>query len=347
MTTLVLSGLLLFPFVCAFVLTAWLRRYALARRMIDIPNARSSHTVPTPRGGGAAIVIAFFAALMLLMSMERSIGEAAPPDPALLWALLGGGGLVAVVGFIDDHGHVAARWRLLAHFAAACLVAGLARNPLAGLLPFPELFALPVITAVFFLVWMVNLYNFMDGIDGLASIEALCVFGGGAALLGFDHGVEALPPLLLAAAVGGFLCWNWPRARIFMGDACSGFLGLALGVFALFTPAGNHGFWSWMILAGVFICDASFTLVRRAFNGEKVHQAHRSHAYQRAAQRWGHFPVTLAAAAINIGWLFPLAALAWTDTISPVLALFIAYAPLVALAGWLRAGQREMSPTPI
>ncbi|MDR2689777.1 MAG: glycosyltransferase family 4 protein [Azoarcus sp.] len=338
MTDLALPVLLAVPLVLSFVLTALLRRYALARRMIDIPTSRSSHTQPTPRGGGAAIVAGFFVALWL-----------ADETSSLSWALAGGGGLVALIGFIDDHQHVAVRWRLLIHFAAAGVVAWLAPpfSAPAFLPAFPGLASLLLVAGVFFLVWMVNLYNFMDGIDGLASIEALCVLGCGAALLGLDHGADALPPLLLAAAVAGFLFWNWPRARIFMGDACSGFLGMAIGVFALFPPAGRGVFWIWMILAGVFICDASLTLARRAINGERIHEAHRQHAYQHAARRWGHFPVTLAVAVIDLCWLFPLAALAWFGKVPPVAALLVAYAPLVVLAYRFRAGQREVSSTSI
>ncbi len=221
----------LIPGVAALslLLTAALRRYALARSIIDIPNARSSHSVPTPRGGGVAIVLAFLLALPFLALTELV------PVPVLL-ALGGAGVLVAIVGFMDDHGHIAARWRLLGHFTAA----GWALFWLGGLPAF-NVFGMTVdlswaghVLAAVYLVWMLNLYNFMDGIDGIASIEAMCACLG-ACLLYWLAGYEGMVwlPLLLAMAVAGFLFWNFPPARIFMGDAGSGFLGVVLGVLSL------------------------------------------------------------------------------------------------------------------
>ncbi|MBA4287968.1 MAG: glycosyl transferase, partial [Pseudomonas sp.] len=248
----------------ALFLTGALRRYALARSLIDIPNARSSHSVPTPRGGGVAIVVSFLLALPLLAGMDLIAWPMA-------WALLGAGAGIAVLGFLDDHGHIAARWRLLGHFAAAIW----ALFWLDGLPPL-VMFSFAVdlgwfghALAAVYLVWLLNLYNFMDGIDGIASVEAICVCLGGAllyGLLGFagsTQPTEFVVLLLLAAAVAGFLFWNFPPARIFMGDAGSGFLGITLGVLSLqaawFAP---QLLWSWLILLGVFIVDATFTLLR-------------------------------------------------------------------------------------
>lgn len=153
----------------SLILTALLRRYALARSIVDIPNARSSHSIPTPRGGGVAIVLAFLLVLPFL-------GWAQLVSLPVLVAIGGAGALVAVVGFMDDHGHIAARWRLLGHFCAAAW----ALIWLGGLPPL-TLFGMGVdlgwfgyILAAFYLVWMLNLYNFMDGIDGIASVEAIC-----------------------------------------------------------------------------------------------------------------------------------------------------------------------------
>jgi Fuc2NAc and GlcNAc transferase len=186
----------------------------------------------------------------------------------------------------------------------------------------------------------------MDGIDGLASLEALFVCGAGAVLFAMNgYAGDAIAPVFLAAAIAGFLFWNWPRARIFMGDACSGFLGLAIGSFAVFSPMWSKPFWAWVVLAAVFICDASFTLARRALGGERVYEAHRDHAYQHAAQRWGHLRVTLAVSAINVCWLWPLAAAIWTDRLPPLIAAPLAYAPLLALALWQRAGVRGVRET--
>ncbi|MFK0087793.1 glycosyltransferase family 4 protein [Pseudomonas sp. NPDC090755] len=331
----------LFPIVLlvSLLLTGALRRYALAKSIIDIPNARSSHSVPTPRGGGVAIVIAFLLAIATLMVVR---GE----DLSVLIALAGAGAMIAILGFMDDHGHIAARWRLLGHFIASAWVLGWL-----GGLPALEVFGLTLdlgwfgaILAAVYLVWLLNLYNFMDGIDGIASVEAItaCL---GACLLYWVGGVAhlAILPFLLAVAVAGFLFWNFPPARIFMGDAGSGFLGIMLGALSLQAAwASSQLFWCWLILLGVFIVDATFTLLRRLSRGDKVYEAHRSHAYQFASRQHGrHLPVTLAVAALNLFWLLPVALSVMLLGVDGVLALIIAYVPLVVLAVRYRAGQLE------
>lgn len=332
-------ALLLLAGVSSALLTGLVRRYALARSILDIPNARSSHTAPTPRGGGVAIVLATLVAYCLL-AVEGEL------DRPVLWALLGSGGFVALIGFLDDHGHVAASWRLFAHFAAAIW----ALVWLGGAPPLPlfgseiELGWFGAALAAVFLVWLLNLYNFMDGIDGIASVEAISV-GIGGALLYLLAGKPslAMAPLALAAATGGFLLWNFPPARIFMGDAGSGFLGIVLGVLSLQAAwQAPQLLWSWMILLGVFVVDATFTLLRRLLRGEKVYQAHRSHAYQRASRRFGrHLPVTLAVAAIDLLWLLPIALQVGAGALDGLAGVAIAYSPLIVLALQFRAGAAE------
>ena len=335
-----------FPVVTgvAFFLTGALRRYALARSLMDIPNARSSHSVPTPRGGGVAIVVSFLLALPLLAGTGLVTWS-------LAWALLGAGAGIAVLGFLDDHGHIAARWRLLGHFAAATWA-------LFWLGGFPPvvMFSFTVdlgwfghVLAAVYLVWLLNLYNFMDGIDGIASVEAICVCLGGALLYGFlgisgsTQPTEFVAPLLLAAAVAGFLFWNFPPARIFMGDAGSGFLGITLGILSLQAAwLVPQLFWSWLILLGVFIVDATFTLLRRLLRGDKVYEAHRSHAYQYASRLIGrHLPVTLAVVCLNLLWLLPIALWVGVGGLGGGAGVLIAYAPLVGLAVKFRAGELE------
>src|SRR5450830_1722451 len=248
-------------------LTALLRQYALRRSIIDVPNARSSHTVPTPRGGGVAIVVVFAAALVLMVWLEL-IGR----DESL--ALLGSGLLVAVIGFMDDHGHIAARWRLLGHFSAAVWalfwLGGIPPLTIMGVVF--DMGWIGVLLSLFYLVWMLNLYNFMDGIDGLASVEAIAVCLSASLIYWIaGHTILAIAPMVLAMAVLGFLVWNFPPAKIFMGDAGSGFLGIVLAVMSLYAAWTNPLFlWAWLILLGVFIVDASFTLIRRLLRGDKV-----------------------------------------------------------------------------
>ncbi|BBP60718.1 glycosyltransferase family 4 protein [Pseudomonas sp. St316] len=325
--------------MASLLMTAGLRRYALARSIIDIPNARSSHSIPTPRGGGVAIVVAFLVTLPLLGQLGL-----VPLD--YLVALGGAGALVAIVGFMDDHGHIAARWRLLGHFSAA-IWALVWLDGLAPLNLFGFSFDLSWVghaLAAVYLVWLLNLYNFMDGIDGIASVEAVlaCV---GASVLYVLSGFTGLiwPPLILAAAVLGFLFWNFPPAKIFMGDAGSGFLGIALGIMSLQAAWASPAlFWAWLILLGVFIVDATVTLIRRFLRGDKVYEAHRSHAYQFASRRYGrHRPVTLTVAAINVLWLFPMAWCVVMLKLDGLTGLLLAYVPLVVLAFKFKAGQLE------
>lgn len=323
----------------SLVLTGGLRRYALAKSLMDIPNARSSHRVPTPRGGGVAIVLSFLLALPVLYGFGLLSADAS-------WALAGAGAWVAAVGFLDDHGHVAARWRLLAHFAGATwALAWLGGVP--PLLLFGNAIDLGWAgwgLGLLYLVWLLNLYNFMDGIDGIAGVEAICSCAGGALLyLLLGQPALALIPLVLAAAVAGFLYWNFPPARIFMGDAGSGFLGIVLGVLSLQAAwVAPELFWSWLILLGVFVVDATWTLLRRLLRGDKVYEAHRSHAYQYASRHFGrHLPVTLAVTGINLGWLLPIAVWVGVSGFDGPIGLLIAYFPLVALAIRFQAGKLE------
>ncbi|HDS1818546.1 TPA: glycosyltransferase family 4 protein [Pseudomonas putida] len=325
--------------LCSLVMTGMLRRYALAKNIIDVPNARSSHSIPTPRGGGVSIVLAFIAALAVMAFQPGDQADA-------LIALGGAGAVIAVLGFMDDHGHIAARWRLLGHFVAAAWILGWL-----GGLPALQVFGwtldlgwLGAVLAAVYLVWLLNLYNFMDGIDGIASIEAITVCLG-ASLLYWLNGQPSLMtlPLLLAAAVAGFLFWNFPPAKIFMGDAGSGFLGIVLGGLSLQAAwMSSQLFWCWLILLGVFIVDASYTLIRRLLRGDKVYEAHRSHAYQYASRRQGrHLPVTLAVAALNVCWLLPVALSVLLLDVDGVLGLVIAYVPLVLIGAYYRAGSLE------
>ena len=321
--------------VLSAVLTGLMRRYALSRQLMDRPNERSSHSVPTPRGGGVAIVVAFLAGLL-------AFGDGT--SVATIVALLFSGVGVAAVGLVDDHGHIAARWRLLVHFSCAAWIIywiGVPRFDWMGV--GIDLGSLGTVLAVLYLVWMLNLYNFMDGIDGIAGVEALIVGAGGTAmywLAGLPSVGDVGLPALLAASTLGFLVWNFPPAKIFMGDAGSGFLGLMLGALSLHAAIARPVlFWCWLVLLGVFIVDATMTLIRRLLRGERVYEAHRSHAYQHAMQEYGdHRRVTLAVAAINVFWLLPWAAAIAGEQVSGVVGLVAAYLPLLALALRFRAG---------
>jgi Fuc2NAc and GlcNAc transferase len=206
-----------------------------------------------------------------------------------------------------------------------------------------DLGPLTVALAALYAVWSINFFNFMDGLDGIASVEAICVALGGALSWWLVQPAGDWPvAVLFAACVAGFLCWNFPPARIFMGDAGSGFLGLVVALLALWSARNTpHLVWSWVILSAVFLADATTTLVRRVRRGERFAQAHRNHAYQYAARVHGsHRAITLAVLGINIVWLLPIAvavALRWLDGIAGVA---VSISPLVWLAFRYKAGDR-------
>jgi Fuc2NAc and GlcNAc transferase len=325
-------------FLASLSLTAWFRRIALAHKLLDVPNTRSSHLVATPRGGGVAIVLTTLIAILLL-GLFRVLPR------SQVWGLGGAGTLVALVGFTDDRGHIAARWRLLGHFiAAAWVLACLGGLPPMGMLTLVVPPWMGNAAAAVYLVWLLNLTNFMDGIDGIAAIESITVCICGVSLYAATvpgMGAGWLPPIILASSTLGFLVWNWPPAKIFMGDVGSGFLGLLFGAFSLEAGwARSTLFWGWVILLGVFIVDATVTLLGRLARGERIYEAHRSHAYQRAARRCGaHRPVTIAVGVINVVWLLPIALLVVRGSMSPQLGVLVAYGPLVTLTLCLGAGK--------
>jgi Fuc2NAc and GlcNAc transferase len=330
-------------FAGAWLMTMAVRRYAIRSGLLDRPNERSSHAVPTPRGGGVAIVLAFLAGTVVMAYLDLV-------SVRLATAVIGAGALVAFIGFSDDRKPLSARVRFGAHLLAAAWVAAhlgvLPRLPVAGTEISLGLLGPPL--AVVLIAWSINLFNFMDGIDGIAGIEAVTVcLGGGLLWAVVGASGQSWLAFLLAGSAAGFLLWNFPPARIFMGDAGSGFLGLLIAVMALWSGSEQPVlFWSWMILYGCFFVDASVTLVRRVRRGDKFYEAHRSHAYQYASRRLGgHRPVSLAVGAINLVWLLPVAALVATGHLDGLVGLVIAWTPLVVLAFRFKAGDRKGQET--
>jgi Fuc2NAc and GlcNAc transferase len=299
MTVLAISLLsMLGAAVVSLLITDFVHRYALERKILDVPNERSLHSNPTPRGGGIGIAaIAFSTAAILAINGQIEVRAAV--------GLIVGGAAVAAVGWIDDRRQVSAFWRGLIHFCAAAF----AVYCFGG---FPSLITgngiLPLgwtgsALAIIGLVWLINLYNFMDGADGIAATEAVTVFAVGGAILVF-LGVTGLGvlSLVICGASIGFLLRNLPPARIFMGDVSSGLLGFLLGSIAILSErTGRFPLIGWMILLGVFVADATFTLIRRFSRGERWYSAHRTHAYQRLAQAgWSHARIVRSVALVNI-----------------------------------------------
>lgn len=338
MTPLVLFTAAVVLVVSAAV-TGMVRRFALTHGVMDIPNERSSHTTATPRGGGLSIVLACTASLVVFAILGTI-------QARLLIALVGGGGLVAAIGFLDDRRPMPAALRLVVHTAAAVwAVAWLGGLPAirVGNLILSSGW-LGYVLAVLGIVWTLNLFNFMDGIDGIAASEAVFI-GGGAILLSLHSGATDVPAVtaIFCAAATGFLIWNWPPAKIFMGDVGSGYLGYVIAVLAMAATRDNPvSVWVWLILGGAFFVDATVTLARRWLRGERLHEAHRSHAYQWLARRWqSHRRVTLTFLAVDVFWLLPAAWLAARYPRFAVWSLAGALLPLVILAVAAGAGLRE------
>ena len=321
-----------------WAMTMSIRSFALRTGLLDWPNERSSHSVPTPRGGGVAIV-----AILLVLIVALAAADLI--ESLFCIAIFGRGLLVAVVGYIDDRTPLRARWRFASHLiAAGWVLAWTGPLPPVPMLGFTiDVGAAAVVLLALYLVWAINLFNFMDGIDGIASIEAISVSLGGALVwwLVLPASNWAVP-VLFAACVAGFLVWNFPPAKIFMGDAGSGFLGLVIATLSLWAAKGAPVlFWAWFILIGCFMVDATTTLLRRVIRGEKFYEAHRSHAYQYAARKHGgHRPVTLAIGALNVVWLLPIAGLVALGWLDGVVGVLIAYAPLLWLVYSYKAGDK-------
>jgi Fuc2NAc and GlcNAc transferase len=282
----------------SLAMTHAVHRYAVRRAIVDVPNSRSLHDRPVPRGGGLAIVITFLTGMLLLTLFG---------DVLASWtvAAIGGGVPLAFIGWLDDRRGVSRRTRALVHFAAAAWALWWLGGLPAVTFGAVEI-RLPVIgslLAAVGIVWWINLYNFMDGIDGLAGGQAVTVAAaaGVLILLGGVGPDAAAPAFLLAGAAAGFLALNWSPARIFMGDVGSGFLGFAFATLAIATEnAGALPLLVWLLLSGVFLFDSTVTLLRRALRGERWYEAHRTHAYQRlVAAGHSHATVTIGVLVIN------------------------------------------------
>lgn len=336
--TVALLALLCFGLVAG--LTGWLRARAIRAGLLDVPNARSSHSVPTPRGGGLAavgVIAASLAALALGGQLEaRVVLGLVPPFLAVAW-----------VGWADDRRGLSALLRLCVHLGASAWCLAWTYDPAHWGEPGDPAWIAQVMWPLLLWLgigWAINLFNFMDGIDGIAGAQGVFVAALGALLLGLQGASGFwLAMCLIAASCAGFLVWNWPPARIFMGDVGSGAFGFLLA--ALPVASIEHGpaqLWPWVIAWGAFLADSTVTLARRLARGARPYEAHRSHAYQVLSRRWrSHGRVTLTFVALNVLWLGPLALFAARRPAHAVLAAAVAIVPLFAWVAINGAGRAE------
>lgn len=325
-----MGTLLILVIVCgaaSAALTGMVRAYAIRHELLDTPNERSSHTLPTPHGGGIAVIAAAI--------LGMGIGAAANIIDGHEALTLGAGILaLGIVGWIDDTRGSLPGIRLAVQITVACwtlyMLGGLPAIRL-GTETY-EIGRTGYILGVLGIVWSINLYNFMDGIDGFAGSQAVIIFGT-VAVLSLYRGNSSLGAVaaILAAACVGFLIWNWPPAKIFMGDVGSGAIGyLICGLAISSENNGSVPLFVFAILGAIFIADATTTLVRRVRRGSRTLEAHRDHAYQRLASVFGsHKPVTIAAA----GATSVLAVMGTIATVTPrfLPMVFIAACVFVAI----------------
>lgn len=264
------SLILVSVFLLSFIGTFFVRKLALKTQIIDIPNERSSHTLPTPRGGGLAIIVTFYVGLFYIFYLKLI-------DKNLFLALLSGFPLI-IVSIIDDLKDVSPKIRIFMQFISSflviCFIGGIQIIDLGFFTITNKYILMPI--SIIGILWFINLFNFLDGIDGYASIEAIFI---ALAIFIFADNIESL---LLTFSVIGFLFWNWPKAKIFMGDVGSTMLGFILIVLGIYyNNSSQFSFIYWLIISSLFWFDATITLFRRILNKETLSIAHRKHAYQR------------------------------------------------------------------
>ena len=304
--------------ILSFSLTYFIKNYYIKNALVDEINERSSHTIPTPHGGGIAIAITWFMGIVYLYFHNQI-------ELNLFYALMVGV-IISIVSFFDDIYKLSPKIRLITQAIVAIggiyFLGGFSTIDL-GLFSISNQI-ITTIFAFFLIVWFINLYNFLDGINGYAGSEIVFLSIAGFIFFGGLHFV------ILAVVTLGFLYWNFGNAKIFMGDVGSTLLGYNIAIFTIYyTNQESMNLWIWAILFGLFWFDATLTLIRRKLNGEKLSQAHKKHAYQRLNQSgWSHFKVTNYSILVNI-LLFIIAYFIPNIFIAFILSLILIYSIII------------------
>lgn len=275
MSLTILGIVLVVVFLVSMTLTRWLSQILQQKGLIDVPNQRSSHTIPTPRGGGIAIIKGLLVGLVLLYLLtDISL-------PGLYFWI--GLFLIALTGFLDDRTDLPVYIRFLLQLAAAILIffetQGFESFPLPDPYTFPLGFLNYPLT-VFWIIAVINIFNFLDGIDGFAGMQTVLA-GLAMAMLDWQSPVSIIG-LLIAFAGLGFLRYNWAPARIFMGDIGSATLGYIFATLPFYMTEASKdlGIFAMGIFLWFFLSDGAVTIIRRLLKGEKIWEAHRTHLYQ-------------------------------------------------------------------
>ena len=302
----------------ALLITIVIEKYALRYSVLDLPNHRSLHENPTPRGGGLSIVLLVVVCLLTLYYVDLINLDTL----LILFIPLC---ITAFIAYIDDHKPIPILIRALFYFVAAGVFFYLAQPGLSGVVVF---------LLIVSIVWMINLFNFMDGVDGLAAVETITT-AGFAMLLFYKLQIDSLfwLSLVIVFASIGFLIRNWAPARIFLGDVGSCTLGLLLSMIAIISYLEyNISLAVWLVLLSVFIADASFTLLKRFLNRDKWYRAHKEHAYQRLVMSgYSHARVSKYVLCINIILLWPAAYWVYLHPEHSIIVVFLNYGILAIL----------------
>jgi Fuc2NAc and GlcNAc transferase len=282
--------LILFLGFLSFILTYFIIGYSTHKKLLAVPNYRSLHDRPTPNGGGIAITVSWYLGITILFFTDIIERE--------LYLALLSGIILAIISLLNDLRDIKPGIRLIFHFTAAMTAFYFLKGLRPLIIPGVEL-NYPLLIyplTVIGMVWFINLFNFMDGVDGFASVQTIII---SSVLFVFTWNLSTI---LLISAVTGFLYWNWPKAKIFMGDVGSTQLGFILVVMGIyFHNTLDFSVLNWIMLASPFWFDATLTLLRRWRNGEKLSEAHCKHAYQRIVRAgFSHEKVNLFLILINI-----------------------------------------------
>lgn len=328
--------------ICAFLSalllaalgTSKMRAYALRASLLDEPGHRSLHKVATPRGGGVAITASVLAVCLTgLIAATSAINIFQLSFMFLAMAM-------SALGFADDRYVLSAKSRLqmqvaivaatvVLYFVSSGYTTSLTTQIISG------------VVLLLFCTWMTNLYNFMDGSDGIAALQGLTVSLGLALLT--ESMIVRIPAIALAGACSGFLIFNWQPAKIFMGDAGSVFLGFTSAVLIMLVGKSDGSViaLSALVLHGAFVVDATVTLLTRLLRGKQPHVAHRSHTYQRLIQSGlSHRQVALAYGLVNLVWLLPMSLLISNQPAltHQLLLAGLSWTPLAFIAFYFKAG---------
>lgn len=325
----------IFPF--SLMLTGMMKKIAWKYGVVDIPDARRSHLIATPRCGGLAILLSFLMWMIYFIQLDGL--------DKYIWMPWLPAFVIGLMGFWDDISPLSAKLRLFLQFFCSLMSLILLGGIKVKVIFFDCLIPSWVVFGIawFFMVWCINLYNFMDGINGIAGVEALCVSIFMSILTFIELQYNwSLIWAIFASAVAGFLVWNFPKAKIFLGDVGSQFIGYMFAILLIESAQVRpRWFWCGLILLGFFVVDATITLFVRLWYRQEVLKPHKTHAFQILLQNLNgsHTMVTFGVLFINLCWLMPWAIMVSLSYVQGFFAVVFSYVPLAILVYKIEAGK--------